>query len=83
MPSGRPPKPVWIDGIRYDSTALARIELGIPARRVHEFTIAAERGGIYDGHHVSRQPPRAKRPEAILLASPCKHRLGAYLGGHY
>jgi hypothetical protein len=89
---GKPPVPLWIDGIRYASTALAKAELHVTSKNAQAFKQALNGTGLFEGHIVSRHPFREaasrislvrRRVGEPLLSDSCVHRLGVYRGGSW
>jgi hypothetical protein len=84
---GKHPIPVWIDGVKFNSSTEAVAELNLqgttPRRR--QYFAALEGSGRFEGHIVSHHPPEPpkkqeeppkRRPGTPLLVEPCRHRLG-------
>ena len=93
---GKKPIPVWIDGIRIESSTLALSELGLQSSngRRHRYYRALDGCGVFEGHTVSHHPPeptkkadpapiKERRAGDPLLVEPCRHRLGVWLGGQW
>lgn len=88
---GRPAIPLWIDGVRFESTKLARIFLKATAQEQYrELVHAMESGKPYRGHFVTKSAPfpihneegkiigSQQRSAPPLLRGHCTERLGTY-----
>ncbi len=91
---GRPPTPVWIDGIKFESSREARKHLKVSYKWTKEFEAALRGKCLYKGHTVSLVPTKVlcrsnPEPSAAtplcpigpLLKTLCTHRLGVHGGG--